>query len=862
MAGLALTLAGARAAPVRFDLPAQPASAALVAFARQAGVDVLFAFDELKQVQANAVQGVHEPEAAIALLLRNTGYKANRNAAGKFVVLPEHRRKATGEIHGRLEAAGGGEPVAGARVHYAGAAAGVRSRRDGSFVLAGVPAETQVLVVRADGFVTTRIDNVGVEPQRRTALGTIPLTAGEDLQQLGEVVVNASELSGAGPAAFVLQEVIVSPSRYGVKEERGTIAAALTERDLLALPQVGEDLYRAISHLPGLSADDMTARFWVRGAPHEQVLARLDGVELIEPFHMKDTDSSLSILDLETISRLDLFTGGFTAEFGDRLAGVLVMETDRYVRAYPRTTLGLSLTGARAASRGMTENGRSNWLMSVRSGYPQVALNLRGANSGSEIEPRYHDVMAKWETALTPQHTVSLHALHAADTMHFQDANGPRLSSRYGSDYFWARWQGDLGRIQGEAVLSHAQLAWSRTAGGKISGDYALAVRDERALRTWALRQDWTADISERILLRGGFEIKTGEADYDYDGERERVVFRDGMFRVETSGRNLQVRADGQTAAGYLAARAQPMPEITLETGLRYDENNYVSDSEVSPRFNATWTRSRTTLRAGWGHYHQAQGLHRLAVVDGDATFRRSERAEHRVISLEQGFRSGINLRLEAYERLVRRPQPHWENVVDNIDAVPELDYDRMRFDPVRQRARGIELIVERRGRGSLAWSASYALARAEETLGGGLEVPRARDQHHTVYLDVTYTPTRDWQFSLAWQYHTGWPTTGVEFSRIGLADGGTAILGELGRPYALRLPAYHRLDFRAQRRFELKRGTLRVYADVFNALDRENTIAYAYTVNAAADGQIEVRRRNGEAQFPLLPSVGVTWDF
>ena len=117
----AMTLATAAAAPVNFNLPAQPAAAALAAFARQAGVEVLFSFDDLKKVPATAVAGSYEPEAALALLLRGTGFTATRNAAGKFVVTRERGPLTAGEIRGTVVAEENGRPVAEATVRVAGA---------------------------------------------------------------------------------------------------------------------------------------------------------------------------------------------------------------------------------------------------------------------------------------------------------------------------------------------------------------------------------------------------------------------------------------------------------------------------------------------------------------------------------------------------------------------------------------------------------------------------------------------------------------------------------------------------------------------------------------------------------------------
>ncbi|HUR60396.1 MAG TPA: TonB-dependent receptor [Opitutaceae bacterium] len=866
LAWLAL-LATGRAAPVSFNITAQGGDAALVAFARQAGVEVLFSSAELKQVRTSAVVGLYEPEAAIALLLRGTGFTAARSSTGKFMVVRERRRASAGEIRGTIVAKSDNRPIANAVIRRAGATVGTRARDDGSFILRDVVEDAHTVQVQAEGFAPMRIADVVVEAGRRTDLREIQLvTATDEPQQLGELIVNASDLATLSvPVVLALQEVVVSPSRFGIDEERGTVAATLTESDLLALPQLGDDLYRAISHLPGLAADDITARFWVRGAPNDQVLARLDGVDLIEPFHLKDIDGALSILDLETISRLDLFTGGFAAEYGDRLAGVLTMETDRHVRAKSRTTLGVSLTGGRASNRGQTTDGRGRWLVSARTGYPDLALEQtdNGNNEGdSRLQPRYHDLMAKWEWQLTPNQVLSFHALHAADRLFFRDSDGPTLTSKYGSDYAWIRWRGDLGRVTGEGVLSYSALTWRRDGGGLLDQFYPLDIHDGRDLRVIGLRQDWSMGLSERALLRGGMEFKSGRASYDYTVRRDQPVVRNNLVQIDQIVRNARLEPEGQSLGAYFAVRTRPFESLTLEPGLRFDGNNYAHDSDVSPRLNAALNPGATTWRAAWGWYSQAQGLQRLAVQDGDTVFRPAEMAEHRVLSVEHRLKSGINLRLEGYQRIVRRPRPHWENVLGGSDAVSEVEGDRVRIAPVRQEAHGVELIAERRAGKRFTWSGSYAYARTEETLPGGVTILRPRDQRHTLYTDLTYTPSPRWQFSVAWQYHNGWPTSEINFSRVALASGGNATLGTINHLYGVNLPAYQRVDVRMQRRFQLKNSTLRAYIDVFNAFNRTNIIGYDYRLTEGPNRQLVTNRVPGGSLFPRLPSVGLTWDF
>lgn len=91
-----------RAAPVPFDLPAQPAAAALVAFAKQADVEILYSSAGLKNIAATEVRGVYEPEEAVARLLQGTGFTATRDITGKFVVVAAGKKAEDEMVSGRV----------------------------------------------------------------------------------------------------------------------------------------------------------------------------------------------------------------------------------------------------------------------------------------------------------------------------------------------------------------------------------------------------------------------------------------------------------------------------------------------------------------------------------------------------------------------------------------------------------------------------------------------------------------------------------------------------------------------------------------------------------------------------------------
>lgn len=157
----------ALAASVEFNIPAQTANQALLAFSRQAQVEVLFSFDELRVISTNELKGNYEPEQALAILLRNTGYLARRNARGKFVVA--RNQNPTGSLEGRLLTVTGA-PARGAGVALVGTRLRVRADAEGNFLFPAIPPGEYRLVAGGSTFRPLERDGLVIEADRTLSL--------------------------------------------------------------------------------------------------------------------------------------------------------------------------------------------------------------------------------------------------------------------------------------------------------------------------------------------------------------------------------------------------------------------------------------------------------------------------------------------------------------------------------------------------------------------------------------------------------------------------------------------------------------------------------------------------------------------
>ncbi len=105
--GLALTAHAAFAQPTAFDIPAQPLAAALDAFARQSGLQLVFTPSKATERQAPAVQGTRDLNQALAELLRGSGLEG-RVQDGTLTVTPRTAERSLAEVQVTARRAGDG----------------------------------------------------------------------------------------------------------------------------------------------------------------------------------------------------------------------------------------------------------------------------------------------------------------------------------------------------------------------------------------------------------------------------------------------------------------------------------------------------------------------------------------------------------------------------------------------------------------------------------------------------------------------------------------------------------------------------------------------------------------------------------
>ena len=692
------------------------------------------------------------------------------------------------------------------------------------------------------------------------------LTAGATAATAAAADPEETDTRAQMPVAVEEIDVI---AKHSLLREEPVAVVNLGREEIQELPHFGDDLYRAIAVLPGTSAKDFSARFSVRGGLHDDVLVRLDGLELFEPFHLKDFDGIFNVIDPAIIGGVDLTPGSYAAEHGDRMGGVLEMWTRR--PSERQTSLGISFANAWAGSSGTFGDGRGRWLASARRGYLDLLMSFvgeeQGKDSSDDWSPRYWDLFGKIERDLTPSQSIGLRALLADDALIIDQREGAETTDArtgFGNFNLGFDHQAFLGqRTLVRTILSAARVDRDRSVRWQEHQEL-VAMDDDRQLDLLGLRQEWSSSLSNGNFLKWGFEARSLEVEYDYFNEIvDENYIDDPRFPPPVRVTEFADRFEGEQYAAWVADRLRLGKRLTVELGARYDEQTVTGDSQVSPRLNLVQDLGGAGLvRAGWGRFHQSQRLHELAVEHGETRFHPAQCADQVTLGYERELPGDHRLRVDAYRREVSDPLPRYETLFNTFSPMPQFEPDLIRIAADEVLAEGVELHLRAPSRPRLDWWLSYTLSSIEDRVDGSWR-PRSIDQTHALAANLNYRPSRKWNLSWVWLFHTGWPTTRVAAELVEQADGSWREVHTIGPFYGERLADYHRLDLRASRTTTVGRGRLTMFIDVQNLYDQENPRGLEIDESiwvGQPDGRL-LADFEQEAWFGIMPSFGISWE-
>jgi hypothetical protein len=125
-------------------------------------------------------------------------------------------------------------------------------------------------------------------------------------------------------------------------------------------------------------------------------------------------------------------------------------------------------------------------------------------------------------------------------------------------------------------------------------------------------------------------------------------------------------------------------------------------------------------------------------------------------------------------------------------------------------------------------------------------------DQMHVLTAVLGYMLPKGFEASTRFRFASGFPRTPVTGAYFDATK--DRYQPTFGIQNSIRIPPFVQLDLRIAKRFEIKGTTLEVFLEVLNLWNRKNAEEIVYSS--------DFTRRDYIRGFPVLPVLGVQWDF
>ena len=473
-----------------------------------------------------------------------------------------------------------------------------------------------------------------------------------------------------------IETIIVTGSRYYIPHYRGVLSSTfLSAEEMNLVPALGGDAMRVVTKMPGVSSVGVTAKPQVRGGLADEVLILMDGVELLDPFHLADFYSVFSTIDDRTIDSIDFYTGGFPARYGNRMSAVMDVSSALPI-AEPGTELGISLFSTFINTRGVSDGERpKDWIVSARRGNLSEISRLTDSKWG---EPSYADAFGR--VAVQLKDTTNLHfgAMLISDDVVLTD-DEESAGSEVDTQHIWSRIDHQIAEnFYGSLVMSYLRsdreqfqrIAEEEPDPEEEEADVPGFLDYDQTIERFTLRNDYSFALGNEHLLEFGLQAEYGDSSYNYASRIDRGVIAEVLGLAPIIQGNSQVESQGWSGGIYASMHAQITSKFSLQPGLRWDVQDYYfgkSDDQFSPRLGLSYEpNDQLRLHASLGRFYQPEGQQELQIRDGLNTFSEPQKSDQIIMGAEWE-RDELRIKGEAYYKEYDQLKPRYENLFNTF---------------------------------------------------------------------------------------------------------------------------------------------------------------------------------------------------
>ncbi|QBZ98005.1 TonB-dependent receptor [Flavobacterium sangjuense] len=484
------------------------------------------------------------------------------------------------------------KPVVGANVFIDGTYDGASTDDKGNFNFKTTAVGNQLLVVSFLSYETIKVP-IEVEKFQNQ---TVKLK--ESVNTLDAVVITAGTFSAG------------EKSRVSVLKPLDIVTTAGSAGDIIA----------ALQTLPGTQNVGEDGRLFVRGGEADETQTFVDGIRVAQPYGATTNNlPTRGRFSPFLFSGISFSTGGYSAEYGEALSSVLLLNTqdeaDQNKTEISLMTVGLGL--------GNTQKWKKSSL-SVNTAYIDLAPYQVAIPQDVDWNKPFQSLSG--ETVYRYNFNNGIFKAYAAfDASRFdlnqEDINQPekvRVNLRNNNFYFNSSYKGNFGGNW--QIFTGLSYGYGQNKIGIDANDVNNA---EHASH---LKLKFTKKLSDKVKLNFGTDYFITKFDEDYN-----TTFKSGY--------------DSNIAAAFTEADIFFSKKFAAKVGVRASTNDYIDENSISPRASLAYKVSKNSQFAfAYGNFEQTPRQEYLK-YSGDF---KTEKAAHYILNYQYA-KASRTLRTEVY---------------------------------------------------------------------------------------------------------------------------------------------------------------------------------------------------------------------
>lgn len=688
------------------------------------------------------------------------------------------------------------------------------------------------------------------------------------------------------PDAIVTKKILLTQREVGLKEVEikgkktdkithiNTGVTNITPRELKLLPSTGgePDLAQFLQVIPGvIFTGDQGGQLYIRGGSPAQTGIYLDGITIYSPFH---SIGLFSVFETEAIRNVDVYTAGFSAQYGNRTSAIVDVHTKDGNKNEATGIVSVSpimarflIDGPLVKSKKKDDGAGITYLLTAKHSYlDQTSKSLYsgfGEPFKSGLPYKFTDVFGKLTFSGDNGSKLNLFGFNFDDQAHLQDdsthaniANYHWTSTGFGGTFVVSPGN-SAALIDGRFSYSNYNISLNQV---NVPTDTAPRTSQ---INGFEAAINFTYFLPNYSQLKYGVEVSGFHTALSYYGAL-------GIPTIEDRQSTL--------AALYFLFRHNFSSRFIFEPSLRiqyYSELNKLSpEPRLGIKYNVT---ENVRLKFATGVYSQniistksdqdIVNLFTGFLLSPDQQIRD---AHGNIVNsnLQMAYHAvgGVEVDIDKVE-LNLEPWIKYFGQVDELNRNKRIERDPD-FIPASGLANGIDLSAKYSHQRVYLWCAmGYQSVNYTgiDSKGNIQTYPTPFDTRFNSNVVAAYTlgKNKDWDVSARFNIHAPFPFTQTQgfYERVNPVANGLATPviqqnGNLGLIYADqinggRLSWYHRLDFSVRKKFTLsKKSSLDATFAITNVYDRQNVFYVNRITNVIV------------YQLPIFPSINVTWNF